>query len=363
MPWTATALTERLGIEYPIVQAPMSGFTPPELVAEVSNAGGLGSLGGARMSPDALRVAIHAVRGLTDRPFNVNLFTWGDPEPPDPGQVEAVETALAPYRRAVGLGDDARAPLPPSLPRLLDEQLAVICEERVPVFSFTFGIPELEQVKETGAVVLGTATNVAEALALQEAGADFVVAQGAEAGGHRGTFEGSFEESMVGVVALVPQIVERIDLPVIAAGGIMDGRGIAAVLALGASGAQLGTAFATCPESSAPDAYKHALSGQPDTATSVTDVYSGRPARAVRTPMITELEAQLERPLEFPLQSALTGPIHEAAGQRGDSELVFMLAGQAAGLSRGLPAAELLATLARETDDVLGGLRPRAEDR
>jgi nitronate monooxygenase len=358
--WTATALTERLGIEYPIVQAPMSGWTPPEIVAAVSNAGGLGSLGAARMSPDALRVAIHAVRRLTDRPFNVNVFTWRDTEPPDREDIEAVEKVLGPYRQALGLGEDAQAPFPASLSEMLDGQLAVICEERVPVLSFTFGIPPLEEVKQTGGVVLGTATSVAEAIALQEAGVDMVVAQGGEAGGHRGTFRGSFEQSLVGVLALVPQVVDSIDAPVIAAGGIMDGRGIAAALALGASGAQLGTAFAACPESGAPEAYKRALAGLADTATCVTDVYTGRPARAVRTPLITELETRLADALEFPLQSSLTGPIHEMAAQRGESDLMFMLAGQAAGLSRSLPAAELLRTLAGETDEVLDGLTRRA---
>jgi nitronate monooxygenase len=356
MGWPATELAARLGVRYPIVQAPMAGATPPELVAAVSNAGGLGSLGAALMSPDELRRSIGEIRRLTDRPFNVNLFAWRDPDDPDAGAVDSVMTALAPYRDRVGVAPDAVLPLPSSLGALLDRQLAVVCEAAVPVFSFAFGIPPLDDVKATGALTMGTATTVEEAGALEDAGVDVVVAQGAEAGGHRGGFLGPFDESMVGGVALVPQIVDRVRLPVIAAGGIMDGRGIAAALALGAQGVQIGTAFLACPESSAHPLHRSALQRSTDTDTCVTAMYSGRPARAVRTVLIRELEARLSAPLDFPLQYARTGPIHYAAAEAGDAELMFLLAGQGAGLARSLPGTELLETLATETETVIRSL-------
>ena len=332
----------------------MAGATSPELVAAVSNAGGLGSLGGALLGPDDLRRAIGEIRRLTDRPFNVNLFAWRDPDEPGATALGALDAALRPYRARVGLPDDAALPLPPSPSALLEQQLAVVCEEAVPVFSFTFGIPPLDGVKETGAVIAGTATTVEEAAALEDAGVDVVVAQSAEAGGHRGSFLAPFEESMVGGLALIPQVVDRVRVPVVAAGGIMDGRGIAAALALGAQGVQLGTAFLACAESAAHPLHKTALGRTRDSDTCVTTVYSGRPARAVRTPFIADLEAHLSAPLDFPLQYARTGPIHYAAAAKGDDELMFLLAGQAAGLARSLGAGELVEALARETQMVIG---------
>jgi len=172
MRWPTTELTERLGIRYPIIQAPMAGSTPPALVAAVSNAGGLGSLGAALLPPDDLRRAIGEIRRLTDKPFNVNLFAWRDPDRPDPAAVAAVVAALGPYRARLGVPDDAVLPLPPSLEALLEGQLAVVCDEAVPVFSFTFGIPSFDKVQATGAVIMGTATTVDEAVALEQAGVD-----------------------------------------------------------------------------------------------------------------------------------------------------------------------------------------------
>jgi nitronate monooxygenase len=336
----------------------MAGATSPELVAAVSNAGGLGSLGGALMSPDALRTAIRDIRDRTDRPFNVNLFVWQDIDQPAPGALQAVRAALAPFRQRLGLPDDAVLPLPPSPRALLEQQLVVVCEEAVPVFSFVLGIPPIDAVRESGAVIAGTATTVEEAAALEVAGVDVIVAQGSEAGGHRGNFLAPSAQSMIGGLALVPQVVDRVRVPVVAAGGIMDGRGIAAALALGAQGVQLGTAFLGCPESAAHPLHKAALSRMADTDTCVTAVYSGRHARARRTGFIGELETALAAPLGFPLQYGQTGRIHYAAAETGDEDLMFLLAGQAAGLSRSLGAAELVGTLARETQSVVDRIRP-----
>jgi nitronate monooxygenase len=194
---------------------------------------------------------------------------------------------------------------------------------------------------------------VEEAVWLEEAGVDMVVAQGAEAGGHRGGFLVNAQESLVGTMALVPQVVDRVGIPVLAAGGIMDGRGIAAALALGAGAAWLGTAFLTTRESAAPASQKTAIAAAADTATQVTDAYTGRAARMVRTRLVRELEAQLAEPLPFGPQGAWTRAIHTAAAKRGDTERMLLLAGQAASLSRELEAGELVATLAREVEQVL----------
>ena len=332
----------------------MAGFTTPELVAAVSNAGALGALGGAMLPPDALREAIRAVRGLTEQPFAVNLFAPVEVGPVDPDAVERMQRELTPYREELGLG--APGELRPPPPGVVDAQLAVIAEERVPVFSFTFGIPELAAVREAGCVILGSATTVAEAVELERAGVDAVVAQAFEAGGHRGTFLGPFERGLVGGIALVPQIVDRVRVPVVLAGALMDGRGIAAALALGAEGVQLGTAFLAAEEAGTPEAYRRLVSEAGEEATAITRAYTGRPGRAVRTRLIEHLETAGAEILPFPVQGALLLDIRQAATEQGVGDLLFLLAGQASGLSRRLPAGELVETLARETEAVLAGL-------
>ncbi len=354
MRWPATPVTERLGIRLPIVQAPMAGATTPELVAAVSEAGGLGSLGAAMLSPDDLRDAIRAVRERTDRPFSVNLFAWAaEPPEPTPEAIEEVALLLHRHLRELELPDDPRANPPPSYRALVEAQVAVVAQERVPVFSFTFGLPPLDAVREAGATLIGTATSVEEAVWLEEARVDMVVAQGAEAGGHRGSFLVRPRDSLVGTMALVPQMVDRIDIPVLAAGGIMDGRGIAAALALGAGAVWMGTAFLSTRESAAPPAQKAAVAAAPDISTQVTDAYTGRAARMVRTRFVRELESELAEPLPFGPQGAWTRPIHAAAARRGDADRMLLLAGQAAAMSRELGAAELVATLEREVEQVL----------
>lgn len=352
----ATCVSELLGTRYPLVQAPMAGgFTSPELVAAVSEAGGLGSIGGAMLSPEELRASIRSVRTLTGRPFGVNLFAPLPRPEASPEAVAAMHDALAPLRAELGLPEPDVVPaLPPA--GLLDDQLTVLVEERVPVFSFAFGIAPFEPAREAGSVVLGTATTAAEAVALEQQGVDAIVAQGSEAGGHRGTFLGAFADGLVGGVALVPQIVDRVSVPVLLAGGIMDGRGIAAAFALGAEGVQLGTAFIGCPESGAPEAYREALAAASDDATTVTPAYSGRHARAVRNAYIDTVERSGLEPLPYPLQGAVGLDIRTAALQAGRSDLMFLLAGQAAGMIRRLPAAELVEALVHETEQALRDL-------
>jgi nitronate monooxygenase len=316
-------LAGRLGIQVPIVQAPMAGgISTPRLAAAVSQAGGLGSIAGAMLAPDDLRAAIRDVRSLTDKPFAVNLFA----PLPEPSRRNVAEWA-----KLTGRPEPHVSPGP----RYAD-QLAVVIDERVPVFSFTFGIPPLDGLS---AYTIGTATTVAEAVALQNAGVDAIVAQGFEAGGHRGTFLAAPERSLVGTLALVPQIVDAVSIPVLAAGGIMDGRGIAAALALGADAVQLGTAFIGTDEAGASQAHRQALA----TETTITQVLTGRHARAVWTPFVERLEAEAQEPPDYPLPRFF---LPEPA----------MLAGQGGPLARTLPAGQLVLVLTAETHAVIAAL-------
>lgn len=338
---------------YPIIQAPMAGgATTPELVAAVSNAGGLGSLAGVLLSPNRLREAIHQIRQLTDQPFNVNLFVL-EPVEVELGVLEAALDRLQPIRAELGLPPAAA---PQKFSEDFGAQLEVLLEEKPPVVSFHFDIVSaqvVERLHKAGCKVIGTATNVAEALAWEQAGADYVCAQGGEAGGHRGTFIGPFEQSMTGTLALVPQVADAVKVPVIAAGGIMDGRGIAAALLLGASAVQMGTAFLTCPESGAHPMYKQALLEAKGDPTVVTPTFSGRPARGLRNAFIERMQPYEAQVPPYPIQNALTGEIRQAAAKAGRIEYMSLWAGQAASLCRNLPAAELVETLMQETQTVL----------
>ena len=328
------------------------GVATPQLVAAVSEAGGLGTLGAAYMTPGAIRTAIQEVRALTDKPFAVNLFVPEafDPSLYDPQEVNA---PLERYRRELGI--EAPEELP-SFTQPFEDQLAVVMEEQAPVFSFTFGVPEETQIlmlKEAGTIVIGTSTTVREALVLEERGVDAIVAQGAEAGGHRGTFLGSFEEAMVGTMALVPQVADAVGIPVVAAGGIMDGRGLAAALVLGAEGAQMGTAFLASPESGTHEAYKRAVLAATEEDTAVTRAFSGKPARGLKNRFMAEMK-EAEIPA-YPVQNAYTKDIRAAATNAGRTEFMSLWAGQAARLARPVPAAEVVESTVREAAKLLEG--------
>jgi nitronate monooxygenase len=321
--WSDTALSRRLGLRVPIVQAPMAGGpSTPRLAAAVTEAGGLGSVAGAPLAPGALRDAIREVRSLTDGPFAVNLFA---PLPP-PTWDRTDEWA------------EVTGAVVPDAPRLarFEDQLEVVVEQRVPVFSWTFGLPPLDGVD---AFTIGTATTVEEALALEAGGAQAVVAQGYEAGGHRATFLGEVSQSLVGTLALVPQVVDAVSVPVLASGGIMDGRGIVAARALGAQGVQLGTAFLNTDEAGTSPQHRAALVQH----TTVTRVLTGRAARAVRTSMVDRLEASGVEPPDYPLPRA-----YQAEPP--------MLAGQGGPMARSCPAGRLVGILAAEADAAVAGL-------
>jgi len=341
-------LLGRLGIEHPIMQAPMGGGpSTPELVAAVSNAGGLGWLGAPYLTPEQILDAVRRVRALTDRPFGVNLFAGGYERDHhvDAGPMLAF---LGEVHAALGLP-------PPTLPVLPPDpfaaQLAAVLEVRPAAFSFTFGIPkpdELARVRARDIAILGAATTVAEARLLEEAGVDGIIAQGAEAGAHRGSFAGAFEASMVPTLELVRDICAAVALPVTASGGLMDGRDIAAALRAGASAAALGTAFLTCPESGATAAHKSAILAARADTTVITRAFSGRPARGLANAFIAKLDGKESAILPYPLQNALTRAMRTAAAQRGESGFLSLWAGRGVARARALPAAELLRTLAAE---------------
>ena len=350
-----TALTALLGIEYPIIQAPMAGaVTGPDLIAAVSNAGGLGTFAGAMIPPEAIRKGVAEVREQTGKPIGVNLFVLEEPAP-GPQQVVRALELLQPIRDALGLPPGAP---PQKYCEDTSAQFEVLLELAPAVASFTFGVLPKEKVaalKTRGTVVMGTATNFAEAKAWEDAGADAICAQGSEAGAHRGTFLGDFDGSMIGLMALVPQIVDAVRVPVIAAGGIMDGRGIAAALMLGAEGVQIGTAFLTCPESGLAAPWKTSLLRASGEQTRVSRVYSGKPARGIENEFMRRLETVRDQIPPYPIQNALTGPIRRAAAGAGHPEYMSLWAGQGVAMCRELPAAELVAALVKEAQSLLQG--------
>lgn len=349
-----TRATDILGIRYPVVQAPMAGgVTTPRLVAAVSNAGGLGSLGAAYMPAEAIREAVREIRDLTDHPFAVNLFVTGPFEVSNE-MVQRSNALMQRYRNELEI--EAPSGIS-SYEQPFEEQISVVLEERVPVFSFTFGTPPagtLRRLRENGTAVIGTATTVREGTMLQESGVDLVVGQGSEAGAHRGTFAGAFEDSMVGSMALIPQLSDNLEVPIIAAGGIMDGRGLAAALMLGAEAAQMGTAFLTCEESGAHPEYKKALLEATDDATTLTRVFSGRPARGIKNRFLVEMSEHEEELPPYPVQNALTKDIRDTARRQDRPEFFSLWAGQAARLSRSFPATELVELVVEEASATLG---------
>ena len=338
------------------------GGDTPALVAAVSEAGGFGSIGAAYLTPEQIAAECAAVRAKTRRPFGINLFA---PQPPLPLDVEASSAVsrVTPFFAQLGLP----APMAPSPPVSgFDAQLAAAIDGGASLFSFTLGMlpaAAFAAIKAKGLVLAGTATTVDEAVALERAGVDIVVAQGSEAGGHRGTFDNAkADSSLIGTLALVPQIVDAVRVPVIASGGIMDGRGIAAALALGAGAAQLGTAFLTCDEAGVPDAYKHAILDAHEDQTRVTRAFSGRAARGIVNRFMREID-EAGDVMPFPLQNSLTRPLRTAAATQGRAEFLSLWAGQGVRMARRQTAADLVAALVKEADDAITRLSRLREGR
>ena len=341
-------LQQLLGTRLPLVQAPMAGVQGSALAIAVSQAGGLGSLPCAMLAPDALRRELAAIRAATDRPFNVNFFCHAQPQP-DPQREAAWRDALAPAFAELGLDADA-VPAGPGRQPFSREALELIAPFRPPVVSFHFGLPQpelLAQVRGWGAKVLSSATTVDEARWLEAHGVDAVIAQGAEAGGHRGMFLTEDLDTQLGTFALVRQVVQAVQVPVIAAGGIADAEGVAAALALGAAGVQVGTAYLLCPEATTSALHRQALASESARVTALTNVFTGRPARGIVNRAIRELGPISRAAPAFPLATARMGALRAQAESRGSSDFSPLWAGQNASGCRALPAAELTRELVR----------------
>lgn len=345
---------ELLGIDHPILQAPMGGESTTRMVIAVCNAGGLGGLGCSFMSVDEIRHAVGEIQSSTSRSFNLNFFAH--PEPKEDLEInKRTRALLAPFYEELGIEN-----IPSRIDAPCDtfdaSKLALLMEIRPKVVSFHFGLPPPDMVRalrDVGSVVLCSATTVAEARWLADTGVDAIIAQGWEAGGHRGTFDISFEDFGVGTMALIPQIVDSVDVPVIAAGGIADGRGIAAALVLGASGVQLGTAFLSCPEANISVAYRRALRAATADDTRLTRAFSGRPARAKNNRYIEAMAEDRSRLPDFPTMYGFSEPLERACHDSGKYGFEFFLWGQGAALNRELPAADLVERLVEETQDAL----------
>lgn len=350
-----TPLCDLLGTRLPIIQAPMAGgITTPALVAAASNAGALGSFGFAYTQPEAMHRDIDAVRRLTRAPVNLNLFVSPQPTPIAASEQRDAIAAVSGYYAEMGLPPPkaVSAPYAPDV----EAQLNVIEDARPRVFTCHLGdldAKRLRRMQDAGIRLGFSATCVAEARHAEMLGADFLIAQGAEAGGHRGSYLRDPYDAMTGTLALTRLIVRAVNIPVVAAGGIMDGAGIAAVLALGAQGAQLGTAFIPCTESGAPPVHKQSVLAAQEDTTAITEKFSGKPARGLANRYLREMNVSDAARLAFPAQNMLTGPLRAAAAKAGNADFVSMWAGQAAPLSRELSAAQLVITLEHETLEAL----------
>lgn len=340
---------ELFGTELPIIQAPMAGVQGSALAIAVSNAGGLGSLPCAMLSLDTLRAELAAVRSQTSRPFNVNFFCHTPPRI-DADRERRWRAALAPYYAELGLNPEAIPSAPTRAP--FSAEVADVVEEfRPAVVSFHFGLPSAEllsRVKGWGAKVLSSATTVEEARWLEARGVDAVIAQGVEAGGHRGMFLTDAVTTQVGTFALIPQIVQAVRVPVIAAGGIADARGVAAALALGAAAVQVGTAYLLCPEATTGAVHRTALKSEASRHTALTNLFSGRPARGIVNRIMRELGPMSNAAPDFPLASAALAPLRTKAEAQGSGDFSPLWSGQNASGCREIAAGELTRQLAAE---------------
>ncbi|WP_419959188.1 NAD(P)H-dependent flavin oxidoreductase [Psychrobacillus sp. BM2] len=331
-------ITKLLNINYPIIQAPMAGgIATCSLVAAVSNNGALGMIGAGYMSPIQLREQIREVKQLTSNNFGVNLFVPGEFEIFE-NDVEMANSLLNRFREELNIHEEKI-----TLPNMENafqsymEQIQVVIEEKVPICSFTFGVPNADIVAEfklEGIISIGTATTVEEAVSIEKLGMDVVVLQGSEAGGHRGNFLSGHEESLIGLMSLIPQVADNVCIPIVAAGGIMDGRGLMAALNLGAKAVQMGTAFLTCEESGANPLHKEAIMHSKDGDTTFTRAFSGKWARGIKNKFIMEMEEHEDSFPNFPVQNSLTQLIRKESAIQNNIEYMSLWSGQSAALAR-----------------------------
>jgi nitronate monooxygenase len=343
--WPDTRILDLLGIDLPIIQAPMAGANGSAMVIATSNAGGLGSMPAAMLSIEQLREELKTIRQHCQRPFNINYFCH-QPPAPDEQRARDWKQLLEPYYRELGV--DFEAPTPVSNRAPFDAAACELVEEfRPEVVSFHFGLPEkslLDRVKATGAKILSSATTVEEAVWLEQHGCDAIIAMGYEAGGHRGMFLSKDLSSQVGTFALVPQIVDAVKVPVIAAGGISDARGVAAAFMLGASAVQVGTAYLFTPEAKVSKSHYTALRTAKESETAVTNIFTGRPARGILNRVMRELGPISDKAPTFPLAGGALMPLRA----KDEADFSNLWAGQAFRLSAEMTTAELTRRLAEE---------------
>jgi len=348
--WPDRRILDLLGIELPMLQAPMAGASGSAMAIAVANAGGLGALPCAMLTGEQIREEIEAFRAACPgRPLNLNFFCH-QPPAPDPDRAARWKQALKPYYQEVGA--DFEAPTPVSNRAPFDEQSCQLVEHLRPeVVSFHFGLPEpalLQRVKAAGAKVLSSATTVEEAVWLAAHGCDAIIAMGYEAGGHRGMFLSDDITSQIGTFALVPQIADAVRLPVIAAGGIGDHRGLVAALALGASAVQLGTAYLFCPEAKVSAAHRRALDSAPASETALTNLFTGRPARGINNRIMRELGPMSDLAPRFPLAGGALMPLRAITDPQGNSDFTNLWSGQALRLGKAMPAEQLTRAIAEQ---------------
>lgn len=344
-------LCELLNIAYPIIQAPMAGgITSSKLVAAVSDVGGLGMVGAGYMSPDQLLAQIKEIKSLTDKPFGVNLFVPSSYSI-DEEQVQRALSLLKPFNEQFDISECLTLPTYDQDKQIFQEQVSIIIEEHVPICSFTFGLPSheiIKRLKTSRITLLGTATTVQEAILNEQLGMDAVVVQGAEAGGHRGTFQHDEQAGLVGLMSLIPQAADSLHIPIIAAGGIMDGRGITAAKILGAAGVQMGTAFLVCEESGAHPLHKDAVIGATEEQIVLTKSFSGKIARGINNSFIETLKPYEDHLPEYPLQNELTKAIRKAASARGKTACMSLWSGQSPRLAKKVTVQEFMGRLILE---------------
>jgi nitronate monooxygenase len=357
MKWRDRRLLNLFGIEHPILQAPMAGASSPQMTIAVSEAGGLGAIAAAMLTPDSLRAELQVVQQGTGRPINVNFFVHKDP-PIDASREAAWRKRLADYYRELGVRADAGKDAPARAP-FSAAMCDVVLEYKPKVVSFHFGMPDeaaVRRLKDAGILVMSSATTAEEARWLQDKGCDAVIAQGNEAGGHRGMFLTDDISRQAGTMALVPQVVDAVKVPVIAAGGIGDGRGIVAALALGAAGVQVGTAFLLTPEARTTALHRAALKQANDNSTTLTNIFTGRPARGIVNRYIRGVGPMSPEAPAFPLAAGAAQPLRAAAEAKGSTDFTPLWSGQAPTLAREMPSGALVARLVEETDAALGRL-------
>src|SRR5450432_376983 len=353
--WNKNRLTAILGIDYPVIQGPLGGLSSQQLTAAVSNFGGLGSFAAHSLTPGAIKDVISEIRSLTSKPFAMNLWVSMEDEGARTSDENAFNRSLAPLAAHIASLGAPRPEYKPYSWMRFEDQVRVLLDERVPVFSFIYGIPPQEILEECRAkhiVTIGAATTPEEGVALQEAGVDAIVASGFEAGGHRSSFLRAAEDSLTGTFSLVPQIADMVNVPVIAAGGIADARGVIAALALGADAVQMGTVFLSCEESGASPLHRQALRGKKAGHTALTKGFTGRLARAIHNRLLEELNQEGTPILPYPLQRRLVRNLAIPAEAAGRSDLLPLWAGQSANLSICTDVVAFLTSLVGEISEI-----------